>query len=164
MALKRTSFKRKTHERAPLAAPRPIRQVAATRISDEVQAVPKHPRYADRHLLDMARGQPCLLRSPICNNDIDTSVACHGAGVALGKGLAYKISDPLSVIGCSSCNNYTDAYGGATAIEKRAVFEAGHARQVLKWKRVAISLTAPARDKASAQAALDYLGTIGMTL
>jgi hypothetical protein len=162
MALKRTGFKRTVHERQPLAAPRPIRQVAATRISSEAQALPKSPRYADRHLLDMARGQPCLLRSPICNHDVETSVACHGAGVAAGKGMAYKVSDPLSVIGCSSCNHFTDAYGNATAAEKRAVFEAGHARQVARWREIAASTTAAPRDIASARAALVYLIGLGM--
>lgn len=158
--LKRTGFKRTVHERQPLAPARPIRQVAPTRISDEVQAVPKSPRYEDRHLLNMARGQPCLLRSPICNHDVETTVACHGAGVALGKGLGYKISDFFVVHGCSACNHFTDAYGGATAAEKKAVFEAGHVRQVARWREIAGSTAAPAKDKASARAALDYLAAL----
>ena len=41
--------------------------------------------------------------------------ACHGAGVANGKGMGYKVGDHLTVNGCSECNHYTDAYGGATA-------------------------------------------------
>ena len=162
MALARTGFKRKSYARAPMAAPRPVRQVAATRISDVALTVPKSPRYTDRHLLDMARGQPCLLRSPICNHNPETTVACHGAGVALGKGMGYKISDVFVVHGCSACNHYTDAYGGATAAEKRAVFEAGHARQVAAWREIAASTTAAPRDIASACAALTYLVTLGM--
>ena len=162
MALARTGFKKKVYQRKPMAAPVPVRKVAATRISAEALSVPKSPRYVDRNLLDMARGQPCLLRSPICNNDVETTVACHGSGVANGKGMAYKTSDPLSCQGCSSCNHFTDAYGGATATEKRAVFEAGHARQVIRWKEIAASTTAPARDIASARAALVYLTSLGM--
>lgn len=41
MALTRTGFKRKSYERTPMAAPRPVRQVAATRILDVVLASPK---------------------------------------------------------------------------------------------------------------------------
>lgn len=119
--------------------------------------MPRQPRYTDRHLLDMARGQACLLQSPLCNHNTATTVACHGAGVANGKGLGYKVGDHLVVHGCSGCNHFTDAYGGASAAEKQAVFEVGHARQVAHWQAIAISPAAPARDRASAQAALDQL-------
>ena len=82
--------------------------------------------------------------------------------MALGKGMSYKIGDQLSCWGCSSCNHFTDAYGHATAAEKRAVFEAGHARQVAAWREIAASTTAAPRDIASACAALTYLVTLGM--
>ena len=157
MALARTGFKRAVYERAPLPPPRPIRQVAVTRITDQAQTMAKQPRYVDRHLLDMARGQPCLLQSPLCNHNPETTVACHGSGVANGKGMGYKTGDHLVVHGCSDCNHFTDAYGGATAAEKRAVFDAGHARQAQHWREIAVSTTAPARDAASARAALAYM-------
>lgn len=41
MALARTGFRRQAYERAPLPAPRPVRRVATTRISDAVLASPK---------------------------------------------------------------------------------------------------------------------------
>ena len=132
------------------------------RISDEVVAAPKDPRYEDAHLLRMAKGRECLLQSPICNHDPATTVACHGAGVPKGKGLGYKVGDQISAWGCHSCNHYTDAYGGATAEEKAEVFAAGHARQVLAWQEIAGSSSAPARDRQSAQAALDKIAEVAL--
>lgn len=149
-----SGFARKTRERPILAFPAPIRQVAKTVISQSVNAIAKNPRYVDRHLLDMARGRPCLLQSPICNHDTETTVACHGAGVAAGKGMGYKVGDQLTVWGCSQCNHYTDAYGGATAAAKTAVFEAGYSRQLHAWQAIADDTAAPKRDRASAAAAL----------
>lgn len=132
------------------------------RITDEVTAVPKDPRYEDAHLLRMARGRACLLQSPICNHNPETTVACHGAGVANGKGMGFKVGDFFTAWGCHACNHYTDAYGGATAEEKAAVFAAGHALQVLAWQEIAGSSSAPARDRQSAQAALDKIAEVAL--
>lgn len=98
---------------------------------------PKSPRQANKALLDLARGQPCLIQSPICNHNCETTVACHGSGVANGKGMGYKVSDWRTVWGCSGCNHYTDAYGGATADEKREAFEAAWRWQQLNWTLIA---------------------------
>ena len=152
-----SGFAVKTRERAVLAFPAPIRRVAPTVICQSARPVAKSPRYVDRHLLDMARGQECLLQSPLCNHNPETTVACHGSGVANGKGLGYKCGDHLVVHGCSACNHFTDAYGGATAAEKQAVFAAGHLRQIELWKAIASDLTAPTKDRVSAAAALNKL-------
>ena len=149
-----SGFKKLARERVPLAFPSPIRRVAVTEIGQAIRQVAKNPRYVDRHLLDMARGQDCLLQSPLCNHNPETTVACHGSGVANGKGMGYKVSDALTCWGCSACNYYTDAYGGATAAEKDAVFAAGHLRQIDAWQGIARDLGAPTRDRASASAAL----------
>jgi hypothetical protein len=53
--------------------------------------------------------------------------------------MGYKLSDFWTVHGCSACNHYTDAYNGATAEEKLAVFMAGHARMRETWLRIASS-------------------------
>ena len=153
MALARTGFKRHTYEPPPPPPPVPVRQLGPCR-KRELVAIPKQPRYVDRHLLDMARGQPCLLQSPLCNHNCETTVACHGSGVANGKGMGYKVGDHLTVWGCSDCNHYTDAYGGATAAEKQAVFEAGLLRQMKIWTDLVYSDHTPVRDVASARAAL----------
>ncbi|MFS2047532.1 nuclease domain-containing protein [Variovorax sp. Varisp41] len=119
--------------------------------------VPKHPRAENPHLLRMAKGKPCLIRSPLCNFDPETTVACHGGGVANGKGMAYKVSDALTCWGCSACNHYTDAYGGATKAQKAAAFMLGHLAQVCEWRAIAGSTQADPKDRAAAQWALDQL-------
>lgn len=156
MALARTGFKRRTYERPKPAAPVPIRQLGPCKERPLV-GIPKEPRYVDRHLLDMARGQPCLLQSPLCNHNPETTVACHGSGVANGKGMGYKVGDHLTVHGCSDCNHFTDAYGGATAAEKQAVFDAGHKRQVQLWTDLARNVFASPRDQDSARDALEQI-------
>lgn len=155
--LRRTGFKRKTYERPPIPPPTRGRLVSMAAITDEVAAAPKDPRYEDLHLLRMARGKPCLLLSPLCCHDPETTVACHGAGVSAGKGMGYKVGDHLTCWGCYMCNHYTDAYGGATKDEKAAVFAAGHGCQVEAWQAIANDPGAPAKDRASAQAALDKI-------
>lgn len=119
--------------------------------------VPKQPHAENRHLLDMARGKPCLIRSPLCNFDPETTVACHGGGVANGKGMAYKVSDALTCWGCSACNHYTDAYGGATKAQKASAFMLGHLAQVCEWRAIAASTQADPKDRAAAQWALYQL-------
>lgn len=160
--LRRSGFKKKEYVRPPSPPPTRGRQASMARITDEVTAAPKDPRHEDAHLLRMARGQPCLLQSPICNHDPETTVACHGAGVANGKGMGIKVGDHLVVNGCHACNHFTDAYGGATKEEKAAVFAAGHARQVRLWQEIASSASAPARDRQSAQAALDKIAEVAL--
>lgn len=152
--LRRTGFKRPVFHRTKPSKPVPIRQVAPTVISEFALAMPKQPRYVDRHLLDMARGESCLLMSPICNYNSETTVACHAGGVSNGKGMGYKVGDHLTVWGCSDCNHYTDAYNGATADEKTAVFNAGHVRQIKAWQAVLGNPMAPVADVSSARRAL----------
>jgi hypothetical protein len=120
-----------------------------------LRAVPKSPRARNQAVLDMARGKPCLLLSPICKPDPETTVACHGAGVANGKGLGYKTGDHLSVFGCASCNHFTDAFNGATAEQKTAVFDAGMVRQIAAWSAIAADPRAKPIHQRAAQWALD---------
>lgn len=155
--MKRSSFKKKVYTPPPSPPPTRGRLVAMVAIDDTVVAAPRDPRYEDRHLLRMARGRPCLLLSPLCCHNPETTVACHGAGVSSGKGMGYKVGDHLTCWGCNMCNHYTDAYGGATKNEKAAVFAAGHARQVEAWRVIASDPHADARDRASAQGALDKI-------
>lgn len=156
--LKRTGFSRKTYTPAPAA---PLRRVERAGVlancSAMSAAAPKSPRAENAHLLSMASGRPCLIRSPICNYDPETTVACHGGGVASGKGMAYKVSDALTCWGCSACNHYTDAYAGATRQQKRDAFALGHLAQVCEWRAIAGSAAAPIADRLAAQWALDHL-------
>lgn len=123
----------------------------------DLAPAPKDPPGKNRHLLDMARGRPCLIRSPRCVGGTETTVACHGAGIANGKGMGRKVSDALTCWGCWACNDYTDAYSGATAQQKRDVFILGHYHQVHEWRRIEGSAAEPEKDRAAARWALEYL-------
>lgn len=151
------TFARRTYERKPQPLYRPVEPRGSYAKPQAFVTLPKQPRAENRHLLDMARGKPCLIRSPICNYDSETTVACHGGGVANGKGMAYKVSDALTCWGCSACNHYTDAYGNATKAQKEAAFMLGHLAQVCEWRAIAASTQADAKDRAAAQWALDQL-------
>lgn len=143
-------------EPQPATTVKPLRR--GTYASPQIfVTAPKHPREENAHLLRMARGKTCLIRSPICNYDTETTVACHGGGVENGKGLAYKVSDALTCWGCSACNHYTDAYAGATKAQKRAAFMLGHLAQVCEWRAIAGSSTADPKDIAAASWALAHL-------
>lgn len=169
MTLRRTAFRRAMLARAPstvatmakraglglrVSAPR---AAVMAHCASAAQPIAKQPRAENRHLLDMAQGQPCLIRSPICCGDPETSVACHGAGVRNGKGMGYKVGDHFTAIGCHRCNHYTDAYPHATAEEKEAAFMLGHLRQVEVWRAIVADQSQPAKDRAAAQWALDHL-------
>lgn len=146
--------------RTERAFPVPLQRIGIQTRCDEMAAPgqPKAPRFESRRLLDLARGMPCLLRSPICVGGTDTTVACHGAGIANGKGLGYKVGDHMTVWGCWRCNHYTDAYSGATAKQKLQVFMAGHLRQVLEWRQIA-SGPASADQRAAAAALIQLNAT-----
>jgi hypothetical protein len=118
---------------------------------------PKSPRQENRTLLDLARGRPCLIQSPICNNNCETTVACHGSGVANGKGMGYKVHDWLTAWGCSDCNHYTDAYKGATAENKRKAWQAGHIRQIAAWTHIATNKVGSKRDIEAAKWAIEMI-------
>lgn len=120
-------------------------------------AFPKSPRLENKHLLSMAKGKPCLIQSPICNHGPETTVACHGSGIANGKGMGYKVGDHLTVWGCSACNHYTDAYGGATKAEKKAVFDAGLVRQINAWTDLVATMETNEKDRKAASWALSNI-------
>lgn len=142
----------------PVLTPRATPSAAVMRRADGVAGpIIKRPRQENRHLLDMAKGMPCLLMSPLCCGDPATTVACHSNLLEHGKGRGYKAHDFWTVWGCERCNFYLDQYGGASFEEKVAVFMVGHERQVLAWQRIADSLTAKPRDGAAARWALDRL-------
>lgn len=158
--LRRTGFKRPERVRPPMGPLTPITRGVVSRCDEMAPVQPKDPHMENPHLLAMARGKPCLLLSPICQGDTDTTVACHGAGVANGKGMGYKVSDFLSCWGCHACNHYTDAYGGATKEQKQAVFAAGHARQVIEWQRIVGDMSNTPKDRQAAHWALCLLEAI----
>lgn len=154
--LRRTAFKRPTY--APPPSPPATRGRRVHNGPATTTAAPKDPPGKNPALLEMARGRLCLIRSPICVGGTETTVACHGAGIANGKGMGWKVSDALTCWGCWQCNHYTDAYTHATAAEKLAVFQLGHYHQVHAWRAVAADPSEPERFRNAARWALERLG------
>ncbi len=65
--------------------------------------------YRNRHLLDLARGQPCMIRlDGICNNDPATVVSCHSNEAEHGHGKSIKAHDVFCAWGCSACHAEID--------------------------------------------------------
>jgi hypothetical protein len=121
----------------------------------------KQPRGANRQLLDLARGQDCLLQSPMCNHDPATVVACHPRGVSdYGTGGHYKAGDEYSVWGCHACNFFTDQAKDASAEEKAELFAEARPRQIARWREIAAS----DRKEPRRRAALWALQQLGETL
>lgn len=118
---------------------------------------PKPAAARNPHLLDMARGRPCLLRVPdVCNGDRETTVACHSNLGIHGKAGARKADDQYTAWGCSSCHTWLDA-GSADGEMKRLTFMLAHLDQVAAWRAIAADPSQPAKDRAAAQWALDKL-------
>lgn len=116
------------------AAPVPGRLARMYAVNDDsFRPSPKTAPARNRALLDMARGQPCLLRIPgVCNSDPATTVACHSNQAKHGKAGARKADDQWSVHGCSDCHRWLDS-GMATASQKIAAFNEAHRRMVIVW-------------------------------
>lgn len=158
--LRRTGFKRRAMpERKPVAPVRPVRRVAPTVIGAAALAQPKTEPRRNRRLLDLARGQPCLMRVPgVCQGGTETTVAAHSNMAAHGKGGARKADDIYSVWACAACHIGWLDQGRAPRAQKEAAFIAGHLRQVEQWRLLAADAATPPADRAAARWALDLLG------
>ena len=64
-------------------------------------------------LTEAARGAPCRVRLPVCNGNVETTVAAHYRSVSLGAGMGIKPNDLLCADACSACH---DAIDGRTHI------------------------------------------------
>lgn len=126
--------------------------------NDPVMAMPKTVPQRNRFLLDMAKGQTCLLRVPgVCNQDPRTTVACHSNWLEHGKAGARKADDHWHVWGCSACHTWLDQ-GRAHHQEKRRVFDGAFAWMVSIWRDIASGMQpATPRERKAVQWALDKI-------
>lgn len=161
--LRRTGFRRKTIERAPVVhtpIPEHLRRPASFARADGAQAAdPKTEAHRNPTLLAMARGRRCLIQFPdICRNpDTETTVAAHSNWSEHGKAGARKADDEYTCFACVACHSMLDQGSHMTDAEKRATFMAAHDRQVHEWTRIAADPTEPARFRRAAQWALNQL-------
>lgn len=93
--------------------------------------------WVSKELRQMARGQDCLINSPMCNHNAETTVLCHGRK---GKGMALKACDSDAVFGCSGCNHYTDQ-SGAQREEIDAYWESAKLRMTVRLRQIVESVT-----------------------
>lgn len=163
--LRRTGFQREAPPRAPRPVYQPITPVpgrivraAAGNDAQFAGAAPKTEPQRNRALLDMARGQPCLLRVPeACIGGTETTVACHSNQSVHGKAGARKADDQWSVWGCAGCHTWLDQ-GPAPAAEKGERFAAAHRWMVAIWQDIAAGLQpATPKERKAAQWALDRI-------
>lgn len=121
-------------------------------------AIPKTPRREIPHLLDMARGMPCLFRvRGICNHDPATTVAAHSNWTEHGgKGGARKADDCYSAWACHACHTWLDS-GPADGELKKVTFMFAHLSQVRHWRAIAADPASKPRDRAAVLLALDHL-------
>lgn len=112
----------------------------------------------NRTLLNMARGQRCLLLVPgVCRGGTDTTVACHSDQSQHGKAGARKADHQWHVHGCDACHRWLDQ-GPAPAAEKVKRFGATHRWMVAIWQDiVAGNVPATPRERKAAQWALDRI-------
>jgi hypothetical protein len=126
-------------------------------ISMPVLARPKTIQHRNRRLLDLARGQPCLLRVPgVCRGGLDTTVAAHSNLSIHGKAGARKADDHYSAWACAACHYWLDQ-GPAPRAQKQAVFMAGHLQQVMAWRFIAADIGIPISGRKAALWALNLL-------
>ena len=89
--------------------------------------------YRNRRLLDLARGQPCMMCVPgVCRGDPATTVAAHSNQDRHGKGRSLKAHDCFHAWACYECHTWLDQ-GRAPREEKQAAFQAGMERTILAW-------------------------------
>ena len=93
--------------------------------------------WVSKELRQMALRQDCLINSPRCNRNAETTVLCHGRK---GKGMALKACDSDAVFGCSGCNYYTDQ-SGAPREEIGAYWESAKLRMAVRMTQIAESVT-----------------------
>lgn len=127
--MKRSSFKRPKFERAPVLVVPINRPGRVLRIDTEARAsvpVPKFAYTRSPALLKACRLIPCQH----CGVSDGTVVACHSNWAEHGKGRSVKASDLFVASLCFTCHSELDQGAHLTRDQRRAMWEAAHARTV----------------------------------
>lgn len=127
-------------------------------VSDKAVPIPKQPSEECPHLLEMARGAPCLFWFvPGCRgSDGSTTVKAHDNRLSANKGKGLKAHDWKTIDSCEPCHTAYDQGNKHTRAQKNAAFdEAYELRQLPHWRVIAASMTAKPKDRAAAQWAVE---------
>ena len=72
-------------------------------------------------LREQAKGQPCQIRSEVCNHDPATTALCHIHKPSISGGMALKANDLLAAHGCNSCHDWVDGRGNTVPRQDRDI-------------------------------------------
>lgn len=137
------------------------RAAKMSRATTAAAPVPKQPSEKCQHLLDMAKGAPCLFWFvPGCRRDFDpvescTTVKAHDNRLTANKGKGYKAHDWRSLDACEPCHTAYDQGKKHTREEKDAAFDEAYERQLAKWRRIAADPLSNPRDRAACAWAIE---------
>ena len=70
--------------------------------------IPKQKPIRMQKLRDSAKDAPCMINSPICNSDPETSVLAHYRSHITNAGASLKPDDTAAAIACSACHDWLD--------------------------------------------------------
>lgn len=156
--MKRSGFKRlEVVHLPPTPAKRLERPVVYATGCDTPQPMAKPEPQRNPHLLSMARGRPCLLRTRVCNFDNSTTVAAHSNLLAHGKGRGRKADDCYTVWACARCHTWLDSSYDAEFAEKEEAFMRALVAHADEWKAIAGSAVSSPKDRTAALWALQRL-------
>jgi hypothetical protein len=115
--------------------------------------------YRDNDLLELAKGEKCLLQiaDDCLGDEGSTTVAAHSNFMAHGKAKGLKAEDCYSVWACYKCHSIFDQGGVFTKKEKEDAFGDAMLRQVLEWQKIATTPTIKPWKVEAARNALEYL-------
>jgi hypothetical protein len=68
----------------------------------------KFSNFRSRKLLDLCRGQPCMLMLSCCTGGGEDTVAAHSNLLRHGKGTGEKASDVFTFPACAACHRELD--------------------------------------------------------
>lgn len=119
----------------------------------------KHEYYRDKKLLELAEGEPCLLRvaKNCLGGDGSTTVSCHSNLLIHGKGRSIKADDHHSVWGCYHCHTWLDS-SNTDYDTKNLAFQEAYKRQLHAWMDLADNITIRPWRREAARRVLTHLG------
>lgn len=115
--MRRTPLKQKTpmkrsaplKAKAPMIRAKPMPPPRAAMKARKTGKKPPKTVYRNQALLDLAKGEECLLRVPrYCQGGTETTVACHSNRTRDGKGKGIKAHDWAIAFGCVACHFFID--------------------------------------------------------
>ena len=79
-------------------------------------------------LRDAARGAPCMVHSPWCRDDRETTVLAHSDALEDGNGWGTKGNDADAFAACGACHKYIGEARMGTPAEREELKRQAHKR------------------------------------